>query len=424
MDTEEQRTGVEACVIGIRTDRQPQEQARQSAAELKALVEAAGAEVVDEIFCNTSVIHPGTYIGTGKVEEIRERLEELAVSIAVLDVSLSPSQQKNLENNWNIQVIDRTGIILDIFAKRAASREGRLQVELALLEYRLPRLTRMWTHLSRLGAGIGTRGPGETQLEVDRRRIRTRILKLKEELKQIEKRRHLQRENRRRTGVITAALVGYTNAGKSTLLNLLTAADVSVKNQLFETLDSTIRQLVLPDNQPLYLVDTVGFISRLPHQLVAAFHATLEEVVQADLLLHVINSASPQRDEQIRDVETVLKQLGVDQTPILRVYNKIDLLDELEINDFTELPDSIAISAQKELGIDVFLQKLMNFLILQEKKVEMFIPYTKASTIAVIRDKCRILTENFEADGVRLQIVGKHALLNKYKKFIEQDFLK
>ena len=422
MDTEEQRTGVEACVIGIRTDRQPQEQARQSAAELKALVEAAGAEVVDEIFCNTSVIHPGTYIGTGKVEEIRERLEELAVSIAVLDVSLSPSQQKNLENNWNIQVIDRTGIILDIFAKRAASREGRLQVELALLEYRLPRLTRMWTHLSRLGAGIGTRGPGETQLEVDRRRIRTRILKLKEELKQIEKRRHLQRENRRRTGVITAALVGYTNAGKSTLLNLLTAADVSVKNQLFETLDSTIRQLVLPDNQPLYLVDTVGFISRLPHQLVAAFHATLEEVVQADLLLHVINSASPQRDEQIRDVETVLKQLGVDQTPILRVYNKIDLLDELEINDFTELPDSIAISAQKELGIDVFLQKLMNFLILQEKKVEMFIPYTKASTIAVIRDKCRILTENFEADGVRLQIVGKHALLNKYKKFIEQDF--
>ena len=422
MDTEEQRTGVEACVIGIRTDRQPQEQARQSAAELKALVEAAGAEVVDEIFCNTSVIHPGTYIGTGKVEEIRERLEELTVSIAVLDVTLSPSQQRNLENNWNIQVIDRTGIILDIFAKRAVSREGRLQVELALLEYRLPRLTRMWTHLSRLGAGIGTRGPGETQLEVDRRRIRTRILKLKEELKQIEKRRHLQRENRRRTGVITAALVGYTNAGKSTLLNLLTAADVSVKNQLFETLDSTIRQLVLPDNQPLYLVDTVGFISRLPHQLVAAFHATLEEVVQADLLLHVINSASPQRDEQIRDVETVLKQLGVDQTPILRVYNKIDLLDELEINDFTELPDSIAISAQKELGIDVFLQKLMNFLILQEKKVEMFIPYTKASTIAVIRDKCRILTENFEADGVRLQIVGKHALLNKYKKFIEQDF--
>ena len=424
MDTEEQKTGVEACVIGIRTDRQPQEQARQSAAELKALVEAAGAEVVDEIFCNTSVIHPGTYIGTGKVEEIRERLEELTVSIAVLDVTLSPSQQRNLENNWNIQVIDRTGIILDIFAKRAVSREGRLQVELALLEYRLPRLTRMWTHLSRLGAGIGTRGPGETQLEVDRRRIRTRILKLKEELKQIEKRRHLQRENRRRTGVITAALVGYTNAGKSTLLNLLTAADVSVKNQLFETLDSTIRQLVLPDNQPLYLVDTVGFISRLPHQLVAAFHATLEEVVQADLLLHVINSASPQRDEQIRDVETVLKQLGVDQTPILRVYNKIDLLDELEINDFTELPDSIAISAQKELGIDVFLQKLMNFLILQEKKVEMFIPYTKASTIAVIRDKCRILTENFEADGVRLQIVGKHALLNKYKKFIEQDFLK
>lgn len=419
---EERQTGTKACVIGIRSERRLQEQARLSAEELKALVEAAGAEVVDEIFCNTSVIHPKTYIGTGKVEEIKERLEESRVSIAVLDVSLTPSQQRNLENNWNIQVIDRTGIILDIFAKRAASREGRLQVELALLEYRLPRLTRMWTHLSRLGAGIGTRGPGETQLEVDRRRIRTRILKLKEELKQIEKRRELQRENRRRTGVNTVALVGYTNAGKSTLLNLLTLADVSVKDQLFETLDSTIRQLILPDNQPLYLVDTVGFISRLPHQLIAAFHATLEEVVQADLLLHVINSASPQRDEQIRDVETVLKQLGVEQTPIIRVYNKIDLLDEWEVGDITRLQDSVAISAQKKLGIDLLLRKLMDFLMSQEKKVEMLIPYSQGSIIAVIRDKSRILSEIFEPEGVRLQIVGKHALLNKYKEFIDRDF--
>lgn len=412
-----------ACVVGIRTERQALEQARQSAVELKALVEAAGAEVVDEVFCTVHSIQAGTYIGSGKVEEIRLRIVERSISIVVLDVLLSPPQQRNLEKAWDVQVIDRTGIILDIFAQRAASREGRLQVELAQLEYRLPRLTRMWTHLSRLGAGIGTRGPGETQLEVDRRRIRSRILKLKNDLKDIEKRRDLQRENRRRSGVLSAALVGYTNAGKSTLLNLLTASDVIVKDQLFVTLDPTIRQLTLPDNQSLYLSDTVGFISRLPHQLVAAFHATLEEVVQSDLLIHVINSASTQREEQVKDVESVLKLLGADQTPVIRVFNKIDLVEEWEPGDIPGHSDSVAISAQQQLGIDALLQKLMQFLMLRDTRTEMFIPYSKSAVIAVIRDKCRVLSENFEPEGVRLQIVGKHALLNKYREFVNQDFI-
>jgi GTPase len=422
MTVEEHKKSDTACIVGIRTERQALEQAKQSAAELKALVEAAGAEVVDEVFCTVHTIQAGTYIGSGKVEEIRLRIMEQSISIVVLDVSLSPPQQRNLEKTWDVQVIDRTGIILDIFAQRAASREGRLQVELAQLDYRLPRLTRMWTHLSRLGAGIGTRGPGETQLEVDRRRIRTRILKLKTDLKDIEKRRDLQRENRRRSGVLSAALVGYTNAGKSTLLNLLTASDVIVKDQLFVTLDPTIRQLTLPDNQSVYLCDTVGFISRLPHQLVAAFHATLEEVVQADLLIHVINSASPQRDEQINDVESVLKQLGAGRTPVIRVYNKIDLIDEWEPGDIPGQSDSVAVSAQNNLGIDALLRKLMHFLMIRDTQTEVFIPYTKSAVIAVIRDKCRVLHENFEPGGVRLQIIGKRALLNKYREFVNQDF--
>jgi GTPase len=410
-----------SLVIGIRSSRQSQEDADQSCSELKALVETAGATVAGEIFCHVKQIRVGTYIGSGKVLEIAEFIKENSIEIAVVDVPLSPPQQRNLEKAWNVRVIDRTGVILDIFAARAATREGQLQVEFAQLEYRLPRLTRMWEHLGRLGAGIGTRGPGETQLEVDRRRIRARLDKLKQELLLIEKRRNLQRKNRKRSGIISIALVGYTNAGKSTLLNLLTGADVVVKDQLFVTLDPTIRQLLLPNNQTVILSDTVGFISRLPHELVAAFHATLEEVVQADLLLHVIDSASPHREEQIRDVEAVLVELGIENTPVIHVYNKIDQSKEWAPGEISSLPESVAVSACMNQGIDALLQMIVRFQNSREIPATLFIPYKDSSVIATIRENCEIVQELFEAEGTRLHILAKHALINKYRGFVEAD---
>jgi GTPase len=406
-----------ALIAAIRVDRQSLEETTDSANELKALVEAAGAMVVGDVLCNVQSIQSGTFIGSGKVDEIAEKINELNADFVAIDVELSPPQQRNLEKHWNVQVIDRTGIILDIFAQRAATREGSLQVELAQLEYRLPRLTRMWTHLSRLGAGIGTRGPGETQLEVDRRQIRTRLTKIRKDLDKIKKRRNLQRENRQRSGCICAALVGYTNAGKSTLLNLLTDANVPVKNQLFVTLDPTIRKLQLPNQQAMYLSDTVGFVSRLPHELIAAFHATLEEVIQADLLLHVVDYASPQRNEQIADVENVLKELGVENTPMIRVYNKIDLVADNGM-DNTSNSDWVAISAARNIGIEALQEKLIEFVTINETEAELFVPYKETAVIAVIRNTCAVTSETYEHDGTRLQIIAKRALLNKYRRFV------
>lgn len=407
-----------ALVIGIRGPGQTHGDAEQSARELQSLVEAAGGMVLETVVCHVQHIQARSYIGSGKIDEIGAMMRDRPVDIVVIDVQLSPPQQRNLERDWECRVIDRTGIILDIFARRAATREGQLQVELAQLRYRLPRLTRMWEHLSRLGAGIGTRGPGETQLEVDRRRIRSRLDKLEEDLTRIKKRRKIQRENRKRSGILSLALVGYTNAGKSSLLNCLTGADVTVRDQLFVTLDPTIRQLTLPNQQTITISDTVGFISRLPHQLVAAFHATLEEVVEAELLLHVIDSASPSRDEQIKDVESVLEQLGVESTPAIRVYNKIDLLNDWSPGEMPGQMNAVAISAKTAQGIDVLLQKIVEFQSQQCVRAELMIPYSDTSAIAGIRDRCEILSEDFEADGTRLHVMAKSALINKYRMFL------
>ncbi|MBN1879586.1 GTPase HflX [bacterium] len=407
-----------ALVIGIRGSRQSQSEAEQSTHELASLVEAAGADVIDSMICPVQQIQVRSYIGSGKVEEIGNLRKAHDVNLIAIDVALSPPQQRNLERDWNCKVIDRTGIILDIFARRAATREGQLQVELAQLKYRLPRLTRMWEHLSRLGAGIGTRGPGETQLEVDRRRIRSRLDKLECDLVKIKKRRKIQRENRRRSGVLSVALVGYTNAGKSSLLNRLTGSDVAVRDQLFVTLDPTIRQLVLPNQQTITVSDTVGFISRLPHELVAAFHATLEEVIEADLLLHVIDSATPDREEQILDVEKVLKELGVEATPIIRIYNKVDLQPDWSPGQSPGPADTVSVSTVNGYGIDELLGKLVQFQSQMSARATLFIPYKDTGIIASIRDRCEIFSETFEAEGTRLQVLAKSALLSKYNMYV------
>ena len=284
--------------------------------ELQRLTETAGGKVIQKFSQQVRRVTPATLVGRGKVEEIQVALKDLKPDLVVVDEDLSPAQQRNLESAFKIRVIDRSQLILDIFSQRARSNEGKLQVELAQLEYLLPRLTRQWTHLSRLGGGIGTRGPGETQLEVDRRRIRERIAHLKRRLKTVERTRTLQRKERDEVPFATVALVGYTNAGKSTLMNALTRAGVLVEDKLFATLDPTIRSLRLPTGDKVMIVDTVGFINKIPHSLIEAFKSTLEEVRSADLLLHLVDMASPLFEEQIRVVEEVLQEIGAGECSI------------------------------------------------------------------------------------------------------------
>src|SRR5918994_912330 len=294
--------------------------------ELERLAQTAGAEVTQKFTQQLRSITPATLVGRGKVDEICAGLQEHHANLVIVDEDLTPAQQRNLEDAFKVRVVDRSQLILDIFAKRARSNEGKLQVELAQLEYLMPRLTRQWTHLSRLGGGIGTRGPGETQLEVDRRRIRERIGHLKRRLKTVERTRTLQRKEREEVPFATVALVGYTNAGKSTLMNALTRAGVFVEDKLFATLDPTIRALRLPNGDKVMIADTVGFINKIPHSLIEAFKSTLEEVMSADLLLHLVDISSPLVDEQIRVIEEVLAEIGAGDIPTIIVPNKIDLL--------------------------------------------------------------------------------------------------
>lgn len=342
----------------------------ESLAELAQLVESAGAVVVGSTWQRLDRINPATFVGQGKVEEIVARRQELAYTMVVFDDELSPSQQRNLERLLGVKVLDRSAIILDIFAQRARSREGRLQVELAQLEYNLPRLAGLWQHLERLGGGIGTRGPGETQIETDRRLVRQRIHRLQEELEEVRRHRALYRRQRKKAAVPIIALVGYTNAGKSTLFNALTGAEVVAEDRPFATLDPTARRLALPLGQEAVLLDTVGFIHKLPPTLVAAFHATLEELEEADLLLHVIDITHPQRAEQIRVVHEVLEDLGLGDKPRVLAFNKVDLLPRFterqgqrppiveRIAPRAERARSVLISAQTGWGLAELRQAL------------------------------------------------------------------
>jgi GTP-binding protein HflX len=317
-----------ALMVGVEAGR-PVWSLDDSLAELAQLASTAGVDVIGEVTQKLDTPNPATLVGKGKLEEIRKLKETEGYDLLLFDEELSPRQQRNIEEALNVKTLDRTGLILDIFARHARTREGRLQVELAQLEYRLPRLTRLWTHLSRQtggtgGAGVGLRGPGETQLEVDRRRARERIARLKDELKQVHEQRELYRQKRRQAGTPVVALVGYTNAGKSTLLNALSDAGVLAADVLFATLDPTTRQVALPDGREILLTDTVGFIQRLPTMLVAAFRATLEEIAEADLLVHVLDITHPNAAEQAHTVEEVLKELGLGDKPRIVALIKID----------------------------------------------------------------------------------------------------
>jgi GTP-binding protein HflX len=329
----------------------------QSLDELRELATSAGARVIEEMIQHRHRPDPATYIGKGKVQELREQILVEGADVVIVDDELSPSQQKNLTEELDVKVIDRTAIILDIFAKRARTREGKLQVELAQLNYRLTRLTGFRDYLSRLGGGIGTRGPGETKLEMDRRQIRHRIATLKREIEQVRKHRQLHRDRRRRDQLPLVSLVGYTNAGKSTLFRALSREDTLVSSRLFSTLDPLIRRIQLGGNNPVLISDTVGFIRKLPHLLVSAFRATLEEVVEADLILHVIDVSDPDHEDKRAVVIDVLREIGAANHACLTVYNKADLLDE---NAISGLPSNLLlVSAVSGQGLETLVREIM-----------------------------------------------------------------
>lgn len=348
-----------AVLVGVCRYPQARWEAEDSLAELEQLARSAGARVADAVLQERDRLDPRYLIGKGKALEIRQRCA--GADLVILDEELSGSQQRNLEELLGKRVVDRTGLILDIFAQRAQSREGKLQVELAQLDYFLPRLAGAWTHLERLGGGIGTRGPGETQLESDRRRIRTRMAKVRRDLEQVRRHRALLRRPRRKVPFPILALVGYTNAGKSSILNALTHAGVVVRDQLFATLDPTLRRLALPDDRVALLSDTVGFIRKLPHQLVAAFQATLEEIQEATVLLHVVDISHPHAEAQQAAVESVLGELGLAGRPTILVFNKIDRLGR---SPFAWRPGSgrVAISAKTGAGLHELRQEIVNCL--------------------------------------------------------------
>lgn len=387
-------------VILVGVSQQDGDDAEDSVAELAELVETAGAVVVGTLIQKRENIHPGTYVGTGKVFELEELIEQTGATGIVCDDELSPAQLKNLEEALKTKVMDRTLIILDIFATRASTSEGKIQVELAQLKYRLSRLSGLGRSLSRLGGGIGTRGPGEKKLEMDRRLINSREAQLNRELKEVQRHREVNRQQRKRSGIPVVAVVGYTNAGKSTLLNHLTNAEVLEEDKLFATLDPTTRILELTNNQKVLMTDTVGFIRKLPHHLIDAFRSTLEEAKYADIILHVVDASNPQMDKQMYIVYDTLRNLEVEGKKIITAFNKTDRIGQPEpLHDF-RAERTVHISAKYGDG----LEDLKNILeeILREEKdfLECTIPYRDAGVIQKIREKGELLSEEYREDGI------------------------
>lgn len=390
-------------VILVGVSEQDGDDAEDSLAELAELVKTAGASVAGTLIQKRELIHPGTYVGTGKVAEIAELLEHTGATGIVCDDELSPAQLKNLETMLNTKVMDRTLIILDIFAARATTSEGKIQVELAQLKYRLSRLTGLGRSMSRLGGGIGTRGPGEKKLEIDRRLINDRIAQLNRELKEVVKHREIARVKRERNAVPVVAIVGYTNAGKSTLLNHLTDAEVLEEDKLFATLDPTTRMLELEGHQQVLLTDTVGFIRKLPHHLIEAFKSTLEEAKYADYIFHVVDASNPQRDKQMYIVYETLDRLGVKNKKILTLFNKMDQrTDEEPLQDF-RADHVLQISAANNTGLDQVREVLQEMLREDKVYIERVIPYAQAGILQLVRSKGELVSEEYVPEGIAIK---------------------
>ena len=396
----------------------------ESLDELAELVTTAGGEVVGRGTQRLDKFNAATFIGSGKAKEFAEECKESKVDTVVFDEELSPAQGRNLEKVFECKILDRTALILDIFSQRARTREGKMQVELAQLNHLLPRLTRFWTHLSRQKGGIGMRGgEGESQLEVDRRKVRERIDKIQRDLELVMRQRDVQRSGRKRNQWPLGSLVGYTNAGKSTLFNAITGAATLSEDKLFATLDPTTRRLRLPTNQNVLLSDTVGFIRKLPHDLVDAFKATLEEVVEADLLLHVVDISSPHAEEQIEAVNLVLGELGVADKPMLMVFNKIDRVTApgLAKRYTTEYENSIVVSAKTEEGFDAFMAELGKQLRPVRQMVELSIPHSKSNVIARLHEVGQVLERNYDgAEAVFKALIPPNHLAH-FESFITAE---
>ena len=387
-------------VILVAVSLQGQEDVESSLDELSELAATAGAETVGRLVQSREAIHPGTYIGKGKIEELKDLIWETEATGIICDDELAPAQMKNLQDQLDVKVMDRTLVILDIFAGRASTSEGKIQVELAQLKYRQTRLTGFGTSMSRLGGGIGTRGPGEKKLEIDRRLIKNRIAQLRRELDDVVRHRELTREQRKRSGIPVAAIVGYTNAGKSTLLNKLTDAGILAEDKLFATLDPTTRSLKLPSTQEVLLTDTVGFIKKLPHHLIDAFRSTLEEAKFADMILHVVDTSNPQMDEQMYTVYETLQNLGVKDKPVITIFNKQDKLsDQPIIRDF-KADYTVKISAKTGKGLDELKETIEAVLREQKVQIECLYDYKDAGLIQLIRKYGELQDEEYREDGI------------------------
>jgi len=406
----------------VHTPRRPPEQGgftmEESMAEFRELASSAGAEIVGEVVQRREKLDPSTLIGRGKLDEIHGAIAGSGADVVLFDHDLSPSQQRNIEDELNARVIDRTQLILDIFARHARTREGQLQVELAQLEYLLPRLTGRGVEMSQLGGGIGTRGPGETQLETDRRKIYRRMRHVQQQLESVRRVRAQQRQRRESVPVETVALVGYTNAGKSTLFNALTKAGVVASSRMFATLDPTLRSIALPSKRKVLLSDTVGFIRNLPHTLVTSFRATLEEVQRASLILHVSDATSPNISEQQEQVEKVLTELEAQDKPTVRVFNKIDLLASREREALPAGENLVQVSAINGAGLDLLLSRIDAVLTADPiSRVEVSIPQSEGRVLAMIEAKGKILNRNYKKDHVHLTIEGPQSLLRQVERF-------
>jgi GTP-binding protein HflX len=391
-----------AVLCGLAADcfKKEEQATDRSLDELEALLETAGGVCVGKVLQNRHAPDPHSFVGEGKAEEIRQLAENHGAEMVVFDNDLSPSQIRALEEITGTTVLDRSALILDIFAQRAQTAEGRLQVELAQYRYLLPKLSGMGKSMSRLGGGIGTRGPGESKLETDRRHIRARIDRLEEELEQVRKLRAVERRRRQKNEIPVVALVGYTNTGKSTLLNRLTGAGIPANDRLFDTLDTTTRQLTVSDRLTVLLSDTVGFISKLPHHLVDAFRATLEELSYADLLIHVIDAADPDREEHIQVVEKLIGELANPETPVIRCYNKADLVqpEALPVG-----PNNVAISARTGAGMEAFFAVMERELCKGLRRAVFLLPYSLGGQVEKLHDNARVFRVEYKAEGIEIE---------------------